>query len=274
MDDRERALRRAAEIGLDYLAGLADRHVGRARRCGDHPRAAAGGASGRTDGPGRGHRGARRRGRSRRRRERRPALLRVRGRRAAAGIGGRGLADHGLGPERRRPRAVAGGRRGGGNRRRLDARAARPAARRERRPADRARGWATRSGWRRRATPCWRRRAGTSRRAGLYGAPEITVVIGEEAHATLLTALQYLGLGRDRVVRVPTDDQGQMEADAARTRHRRRRGAADRRRPGRQREHRRLRSGRRDRRRRSRVTRTPGSTSTAPSACGPPSRRG
>ena len=47
--------------------------------------------------------------------------------------------------------------------------------------------------------------------SGLYGAPEITVVIGEEAHATLLTALQYLGLGRDRVIRVPTDDQGQME---------------------------------------------------------------
>jgi glutamate/tyrosine decarboxylase-like PLP-dependent enzyme len=52
--------------------------------------------------------------------------------------------------------------------------------------------------------------------SGLYGAPEITVVIGEEAHATLLTALQYLGLGRDRVVRVPTDDQGRMRADAAR----------------------------------------------------------
>ena len=48
---------------------------------------------------------------------------------------------------------------------------------------------------------------------GLYGAPEITVVIGEEAHATLLTALQYLGLGRDRVTRVPTDDQGRMRAD-------------------------------------------------------------
>ena len=31
---------------------------------------------------------------------------------------------------------------------------------------------------------------------GLYGAPEITVIIGEEAHATVLTALQYLGLGR------------------------------------------------------------------------------
>jgi glutamate/tyrosine decarboxylase-like PLP-dependent enzyme len=49
---------------------------------------------------------------------------------------------------------------------------------------------------------------------GLYGAPEITVVVGDEAHATLLTALQYLGLGRDRVVRVPADDQGRMRADA------------------------------------------------------------
>jgi glutamate/tyrosine decarboxylase-like PLP-dependent enzyme len=51
---------------------------------------------------------------------------------------------------------------------------------------------------------------------GLYGAPEIAVVIGDEAHATLLTSLQYLGLGRDRVVRIPTDDQGRMRADAAR----------------------------------------------------------
>jgi glutamate/tyrosine decarboxylase-like PLP-dependent enzyme len=49
---------------------------------------------------------------------------------------------------------------------------------------------------------------------GLYGAPEIAVVIGEEAHATALTALQYLGLGRERVVRVPTDDNGQMRGDA------------------------------------------------------------
>jgi glutamate/tyrosine decarboxylase-like PLP-dependent enzyme len=52
--------------------------------------------------------------------------------------------------------------------------------------------------------------------AGLYGAPEISVLIGDEAHATVLTALQYLGLGRDRVVRVPTDDQGRMRADDAR----------------------------------------------------------
>src|SRR5918999_3456979 len=51
---------------------------------------------------------------------------------------------------------------------------------------------------------------------GLYGAPEITVIIGEEAHATLLTALQYLGLGRERVLKVATDDQGRMRADEAR----------------------------------------------------------
>ena len=50
---------------------------------------------------------------------------------------------------------------------------------------------------------------------GLYGAPEITVITGEEAHATLLTALQYLGLGRDRVVRIPTDEQGRMSAPEA-----------------------------------------------------------
>jgi len=52
---------------------------------------------------------------------------------------------------------------------------------------------------------------------GLYSAPEIGVVIGADAHATLLTALQYLGLGRDRVIRVPVDDQGRMRADEARS---------------------------------------------------------
>ena len=48
---------------------------------------------------------------------------------------------------------------------------------------------------------------------GLYGAPEIRVVIGGDAHSTLLTALQYLGLGRERVVRIPADEQGRMRAD-------------------------------------------------------------
>ncbi|MEX0625941.1 MAG: pyridoxal-dependent decarboxylase [Chloroflexota bacterium] len=48
---------------------------------------------------------------------------------------------------------------------------------------------------------------------GLYGAPEIRVVIGGDAHSTVLTALQYLGFGRERVVRVPADDQGRMRAE-------------------------------------------------------------
>ena len=51
-------------------------------------------------------------------------------------------------------------------------------------------------------------------RHGLHAAPEITVVVGEQAHATLFKALGMLGLGRDRVVRVPADDQGRMRVDA------------------------------------------------------------
>lgn len=49
---------------------------------------------------------------------------------------------------------------------------------------------------------------------GLFGAPPITVVIGEEVHPSLLKALGLLGLGRQRVVRVPVDGQGRMRADA------------------------------------------------------------
>jgi glutamate/tyrosine decarboxylase-like PLP-dependent enzyme len=49
---------------------------------------------------------------------------------------------------------------------------------------------------------------------GLFGAPEITVVVGGEVHASLLKALGMLGLGRERVVRVPVDGQGRMRADA------------------------------------------------------------
>lgn len=49
---------------------------------------------------------------------------------------------------------------------------------------------------------------------GLYNAPEITVVVGDEVHVSLLKALGLLGLGRERVVRVPVDGQGRMRADA------------------------------------------------------------
>jgi glutamate/tyrosine decarboxylase-like PLP-dependent enzyme len=45
---------------------------------------------------------------------------------------------------------------------------------------------------------------------GLFGAPPITVVVGDEAHPSLIKALGMLGLGRSRVVRVPVDDQGRM----------------------------------------------------------------
>src|SRR5258708_2000348 len=49
---------------------------------------------------------------------------------------------------------------------------------------------------------------------GLFGAPLITVIVGEEVHVSALKALSLLGLGRDRVVRVPVDSQGRMRADA------------------------------------------------------------
>jgi glutamate/tyrosine decarboxylase-like PLP-dependent enzyme len=49
---------------------------------------------------------------------------------------------------------------------------------------------------------------------GLFGAPPITVVIGEEAHPTLIKSLGLLGLGRNRVLRVPVDGQGRMRVDA------------------------------------------------------------
>jgi glutamate/tyrosine decarboxylase-like PLP-dependent enzyme len=49
---------------------------------------------------------------------------------------------------------------------------------------------------------------------GLFGAPPITVVVSAEAHPTLLKALGVIGLGRNRVVKVPTDAHGRMRADA------------------------------------------------------------
>lgn len=48
---------------------------------------------------------------------------------------------------------------------------------------------------------------------GLFGAPPVTVVVGEEVHPSVIKALGMLGLGRSRVVRVPVDDQGRMRAN-------------------------------------------------------------
>ena len=49
---------------------------------------------------------------------------------------------------------------------------------------------------------------------GLFGAPEIMVVVGEEIHPTVVKGLGLIGLGRDRVVKVPVDRNGRMRADA------------------------------------------------------------
>jgi glutamate/tyrosine decarboxylase-like PLP-dependent enzyme len=49
---------------------------------------------------------------------------------------------------------------------------------------------------------------------GLYGAPELRVIVGEEAHITVLKALSLLGLGRERVIRVPTDRKGRLRIES------------------------------------------------------------
>ncbi len=48
---------------------------------------------------------------------------------------------------------------------------------------------------------------------GLFGAPPIKVIVGEEVHVSVLKALSMLGLGSDRVEKVPVDSQGRMRAD-------------------------------------------------------------
>lgn len=57
------------------------------------------------------------------------------------------------------------------------------------------------------------RRGWDVERDGLFGAPPITVVVGDEVHVSVLKALSLLGLGRERVVRVPVDGQGRMRTD-------------------------------------------------------------
>lgn len=49
---------------------------------------------------------------------------------------------------------------------------------------------------------------------GLFGAPPITVIIGAEGHPTVFKSLGIIGLGRNRVLRVPADAQGRMRAEA------------------------------------------------------------
>jgi glutamate/tyrosine decarboxylase-like PLP-dependent enzyme len=59
------------------------------------------------------------------------------------------------------------------------------------------------------------RRAGWNvERDGLYGAPPVTVIVGEERHETIDLALRFLGLGEERSTVVPVDDQGRIRLDA------------------------------------------------------------
>ena len=45
---------------------------------------------------------------------------------------------------------------------------------------------------------------------GLFHAPEITIITGDEVHVSLLKALNMVGFGRERIIRVPTDEQGRI----------------------------------------------------------------
>ena len=61
------------------------------------------------------------------------------------------------------------------------------------------------------------RRAGWDvEQRGLFGAPEIDVIVGAEAHVTIFTALRLLGMGAARVRAVAVDGQGRMRPDALR----------------------------------------------------------
>lgn len=49
---------------------------------------------------------------------------------------------------------------------------------------------------------------------GLFGAPEIPVLVGADAHSAPLAGLRYAGLGAGRAIRVDTDDQGRVLPEA------------------------------------------------------------
>lgn len=48
---------------------------------------------------------------------------------------------------------------------------------------------------------------------GLFGAPPIRVIVSEAAHSTVWKALSLIGMGKDRVEKVPCDDQGRIQVD-------------------------------------------------------------
>ena len=77
---------------------------------------------------------------------------------------------------------------------------------------------------------------------GVRGSPPLHVVVGEEAHSSILRALRFLGVGTRDVHALPTDAQGRLRADGLAAAARAARGPHAGVRPGGQREHRRLQS--------------------------------
>ena len=49
---------------------------------------------------------------------------------------------------------------------------------------------------------------------GLQGAPTVNIMVGDQAHATIFSALRYLGFGSQRALHVAADGQGRMRPDA------------------------------------------------------------
>ena len=60
------------------------------------------------------------------------------------------------------------------------------------------------------------RRAGYDVSRGLQNAPEVTILIGADAHVSNHAALRYLGFGSDNLVEVPATAEGVMHPDALR----------------------------------------------------------
>ena len=50
--------------------------------------------------------------------------------------------------------------------------------------------------------------------AGVFDAPKIRAVVGDEVHVSVLKALRLLGFGADHLIRVPADKQGRLRVDA------------------------------------------------------------
>ena len=200
------------------------------------------------------------------RRQPRPALLRLRDRRRAAGRAGRRLAHLARGTRTRSAASARPPRRR--SRRSSSAGCWRRSACRPRPPsASRpARRWRTSRASPPPATPCSSAPAGTSRPTGCGRAadPRARRRAGPRVAARARCATRASGR---RAERVPADDQGAMRADALREALDDR--PDDRLRPGRRGQHRRDRPAR-TRSPTRRASTAPGCTSTARSACGPP----